>query len=251
LLEIHLTDAVLDVAALIVLTQAPYSYLLTTFYNISTLTVAAHVNIEVLSFAIPTYLLRPRSVVHSASAPLRNRFLLNSVQVQFSSTLLATGVYVVVLWAGLTTGFLNVFLVRFFDVTTLEFAHLETPVSIAGKIFTAGVAAKEFLLNPSIAAQPRSGTVTPAETFDAVTATFPQTIKHNVWNFDRRTRTLIQQVAILNAFVFANTVQRCLTLVGTEAVGAAGYAGVWVLANVVIALWYGWVGDTSADYEPL
>ncbi|KAL6702558.1 hypothetical protein ACN47E_001555 [Coniothyrium glycines] len=240
-----------DVSALTVLTQAPYAYLLTTFYQVSIYTVAAHVNIEVLSIALPIYLLRPRSLAHKASAPLRNRFLLNSVQVQLSSALLSLGVYVVVLWAGLKTGILNVFLIRYFDVLTLEQAHTETPISIIGKTFVAAVAAREFLLNPSIAAQPHSGRVTPADQFNAATASLPQTIKHNFWHFDKRTRTLIQQTAILNMFVFVNTVQRAMTVNGTEFVGAAGYASIWVLANTITALWYSWVGDTSADYEPL
>jgi hypothetical protein len=243
--------AVYDVAALTVLTNAPYAYLLTTYYNISTLTVAAHMNIEVFAIAIPTYLLRSRSVAHKPNAPLRNRFLLNSVQVQFSNALLAIGVYIVVLWAGLKTNYLNLFLISHFDIPTLEAAHLETPVSIFVKIFTAGVAAKEFLLNPSIAAQPLSGTATPAEEFDPATATLDQTIKANVLPFDRRTRTLVQQTIILNSFLFASTVQRCMTLTGTEITGAAGYAGVWVVANVITATWYAWVGDTSSDYEPL
>ncbi|KAF2850126.1 hypothetical protein T440DRAFT_555386 [Plenodomus tracheiphilus IPT5] len=240
-----------DVAALTVLTQAPYFYLLSTYYQISTLTIAAHLNIEVLSFAIPAYLLRARSVVHKKNAPLRNRYLINSVQVQLSSTFLATGVYVVVLWAGLKTGALNRFLVRHFSVETFAYSHLETPVSAAGKIFALGVAVKEFLLNPSIAAEPPNGAASPTETFDAAIATLPQTVKHNVWRFDRRTRTLVIQTLILNAFVFGTTVQKAMTLKGTEVVGAAGYAGMWVLANSVVALWFGWIGDTSADYEPL
>lgn len=246
-----LTSVVLDVAALTVLTQLPFAYLLTTFYEISALTASVHTGIEVLSIAIPTYLLRPRSVLHKANAPLRNRYLLNSVQVQTSAATLAVGVYVTVLWVGLKTGFLNLFLVQFFDIPTLEFAHLETPISIAGRIFPAGLAAKEFLLNPSIAAQPTSGATTPADTFDAAVATLPQTVKYNVWRFDRRTRTLIIQTTILNAFVFANTVQRAMTLNGTELLGAAGYATIWTSANSLIALWYYWVGDSSADYEPL
>jgi hypothetical protein len=243
--------AVYDVSALTVLTQAPFTYLLTTFYEISSLTAAANMAIEILSFAVPTYLLRPKSLAHRENAPLRNRFLLNSKQVQLSSSLLATGVYVVVLWAGLRSNWLSVFMVRFFDIPTLEAAHLETPLSIVVKLFIAGFAAKAFLLNPSFAAQPLSGTQTPAEDFDPATATLPQTIEHNFYGFDKRTRTLIQQTFILNAFLFIGTVQRCMTLSGTEWMGAAGYASVWVVANSVIALWYGWVGDTSADYEPL
>jgi hypothetical protein len=247
----ELTKIVYDVSALTVLTYAPFTYLLTTFYEISSLTAAANICIETLSFAVPTYLLRPRSIVHKSNAPLRNRFLLNSTQVQISSSLLAAGVYVVVLWGGLKSGFLNIFLVQYFDIPTLEAAHLETPVSIVVKIFVAGMAAKAFLLNPSFAAQPFSGAQTPAGDFDPATATLPQTVEHNFYNFDKRTRTLIQQTTILNAFLFVGTVQRCMTLNGTELIGAAGYAGVWVVANTVIALWYGWVGDTSADYEPL
>ncbi|KAH9859704.1 hypothetical protein IAQ61_011485 [Plenodomus lingam] len=241
----------LDVAALTVLTQAPYFYLLSTYYEISTVTVAAHLNIDVLSFAIPTYLLRPRSIVHKRDAPLHNRYLLNSVQVQVSSAILATGVYVVALWAGLKTGVLNAFLIRYFDVISVEYSYLETPVSAAAKVFALGFAVKEFLLNPSIAAEPPKGAESPTEKFDAAVATLPQTVKHNVWYFDRRTRTLIIQTLILNAFVFGTTVQKAMTLNGTDIYGAAGYAGLWVMANTVIALWFGWIGDTSADYEPL
>jgi hypothetical protein len=214
------------------------------------LTAAANICIEVLSFAVPTYLLRPRSIVHRNNEPLRNRFLLNSVQVQVSSSMLAAGVYVTILWGGLKSGVLNTFLVQYFDIPTLEAAHLETPVSILIKTIVVGVSAKAFLLNPSFAAQ-RSGAVTPAEEFDPSTATLPKTLEHNFYNFSKRTRTLIQQTLILNAFLFAGTVQRCMTLIGTDVVGAVGYAGVWVAANTVVALWYGWVGDTSADYEPL
>jgi hypothetical protein len=209
-------------------------------------------NIEVLAIAIPTYLLRSRSAAHRSNVPLRNRFLLNSVQVQFSNALLAIGVYIVVLWAGLKTNALNLFLIRYFDIPTLESAHLETPVSLLAKVFVAGVAAKEFLLNPSIAAQPLSGTVTPTEIeFNPATATLDETIKANVLPADRRKKTLVQQTIILNAFLFASTVQRCMTLNGTEIKGAAGYSALWVVANTVLSMWYAWVGDTSADYEPL
>lgn len=205
-------------------------------------------NIEVLSIAIPTYLLRPKAPAHRAGVPLRNRFLLNSIQVQFSSALLAIGVYAVVIWGGVRTGWLNYFLVTYFDIPTLEIAHLETPVSIIAKIFTAGFAAKEFLLNPSIAAQTPSGQATPVANFDASTADLQATLKHNFWYFGRRTRTLIQQTWILSFFLVANTVQRCMTLSGAEFNGAAGYAGIWAIANVIIAAWYAWVGDTSTDY---
>ncbi|KAJ5023924.1 hypothetical protein J3E72DRAFT_336583 [Bipolaris maydis] len=247
----YLSYEVYDVSALVVLTYAPYAYLITTFYNITPLTAATNICIEVISFALPTYLLRPRSLAHKANAPLRNRFLLNSYQVQLSSFMLATGVYVVLLWGGLKTGVLNTFLVQYFDIPTLEVAHIETPLSLVVKTFIAGFAAKAFLLNPSFAAQPLSENQTPGETFDPATATLSQTLEYNFYNFTQRTRTLIQQTLILNAFLFIGTVQRSMTIVGTDIIGAVGYAGMWVAANTLIALWFGWVGDTSADYEPL
>ncbi|EDU39607.1 hypothetical protein PtrSN002B_004470 [Pyrenophora tritici-repentis] len=241
----------IDVMALVVLTYAPYTYLINTFYEITTVTSVVDLFIEIASYAVPTYLLRPRSIVHKSNAPLRNRFLLNSIQVQLSSVLLAAGVYVVVLWSGLKTGYLNLFLVQFFDISTLEDAHLETPVSLACKTLIVGTAAKAFLLDPSFAAQPLPGAETPVEEFDPSTATLTQTFEHNFFNFSKRTRTLIQQTIILNTFLFIGNVQKCMTLKGTEFVGALGYVGVWVVANTVISLWFGWIGDTSADYEPL
>ncbi|KAF1935437.1 hypothetical protein EJ02DRAFT_127831 [Clathrospora elynae] len=241
-----------DVSALSVLTHAPQAYLISTFYGISSVTAAAALCIEMLSFGLPTLLLRSRSAVHKPSVPLRNRFLLNSSQVQLSNALLATAVYVLVLWAGLKSETLNVFLVTHFDIPTMEAAHLENPVSIGVKVFVAGIAAKAFLLNPSFAAQPlTSGAATPTEDFDPTSATLPMTLEHNFYRFDQRTRTLIQQTTIVNAFLFAGTVQRCMTLKGTEIMGAAGYASMWVAANTIIALWYFWVGDTSPEYEPL
>jgi hypothetical protein len=246
-----LISTVYDVAALTVLIHTPFAYLLSTYYEISTLTLAVHTNIEVLAMALPTYLMRARSVVHKPNAPLRNRFLINSVQVQFSNSLLAMGVYIVVIWGGLKTGALNLFLIRFFDIPTLESAHYENPITILGKVLVAGVAAKEFLLNPSIAAQPLSGAESPEQQFDPSTATLDQTIKANILPFSKRTNTLIQQAVILNSFLFVNTVQRCMTLSGTELLGAAGYASYWVAANVILTLWYTWVGDTNPDYEPL
>jgi hypothetical protein len=209
------------------------------------------VNIEVFAIGIPVWLLRSLSVAHNSNAPLRNRFLLKSMQVQLSNALLAICVYIVTIWGALKLNFLNIFLVTYFNIPTLEAAYAETPLSIAIKVAIAGVAAKEFLLNPSIAAQPLSGTVTPEERFNPATATLDQTIKANVLPADKRKKTLFQQTVILNTFLFVSTVQRCMTLDGSEAYGAAGYSALWVAANTVLSLWFSWVGDTSSDYEPL
>jgi hypothetical protein len=227
------------------LTTAPYAYLLTTYYEVSTLTVALLANIEVLSIVFPTFLLRGRSPIHNPKAGLRNRFLLESFQVQTSTALLAVGVYVVVLWSAVKTGFLNIFLVSHFDIPTLEAAHNETPLSLIAKVASSGIAARTFLLNPSMGAQ--TGTVTPREPFDPATATLSETIRYNFWFFSKRTRTLIKQTAVITAFMFANTVQRTLTIRDSDVTGAAGYASLWVLATWITAAWWVWVGDTEDE----
>ena len=227
--------------------NAPYMYLLATYYEVSIATVAAFVHIELFSIAIPTFLLRPQSAIHDPNAPIRNRFLLNSFQVQTSTSLLAIGVYVVVIWSALKSGILNTFLVVHFDIRTLENAHSETPISIAWKVFMAGIAAKTFLLNPSIGAV--TGTLTPVGPFDPATASLPATLRHNVWFFSKRTRTLVRQTVVLSTFLLLNTVQRTFTLEGAELVGGFGYASVWVLATVICAGWWSWVGDTESDID--
>jgi hypothetical protein len=217
--------------------------MLSTYFEVSTLTVAAFANIEIVSIALPTLLLRPRSPLHNPKVSLRNRFLLESFQVQTSTALLAIGVYVVVLWGAVKSGILNVFLVSHFDLPTLEAAHRETPVSVAIKVATAGIAARTFLLNPSIGAQ--NGAETPLAAFDPATATLPETLRYNFWFFSKRTRTLLRQTAVITAFMLANTIQKTLTLREADVAGAAGYAAVWVFATWVTAAWWLWVGDTE------
>lgn len=234
-------------ASLNVLTHVPFAYLLSTYYNVSHTYIGAFIGIEMLSIVIPTFLLRPRSVAHNPNVPIRNRYLLNSFQVQWANIFLAIGVYSIVIWGALKSQFLSPYLVQHFDIPTVEASHNETPLTLAAKIFVIGFAAKAFILNPSFAAQPASGAATPTQEFDPATATLPETVKHNVWFFSRRTRTLIRQTTILNAFLFANTVQRCLTLQSSDFVGAAGYAGLWIFANVIVAGWWVWVGDTSEE----
>jgi hypothetical protein len=136
-----------------------------------------------------------------------------------------------------------VFLISHFDPPTLEEAHRETPVSVAIKVAVAGYAARTFLLSPSIGAY--NGAETPVAPFDPATATLPETLKYNFWFFSRRTRTLLRQTAVITAFMLANTVQRTLTLQGSDFTGATGYAAVWIVATWITAAWWLWVGDTE------
>ncbi|KAF1958501.1 hypothetical protein CC80DRAFT_491052 [Byssothecium circinans] len=235
-----------DISALTALTNVPFAYLLTTYYNITPLTAAMLVINEIAAIAIPTYLLRPRSAVNNNKVPVRNRYLLQSTQVQTTSTLLAIGVYVTVLYSGITTGKLTEFLITHSNIPTLEPVHAEGPVNVIIKVLLAGFATKSFLLNPSIGATPASGDASPVEPFDPATADLPQTVKHNFWNFSRRTRTLIKQTVVASIFILVNTTRRTLSLKDTDTTGAVGYSSVWVLATIICGGWYVWVGDAES-----
>jgi hypothetical protein len=207
---------------------------------------------EILAITIPTFFLRPRSAVNNPNVPLRSRYLLNSSQVSITNVLFAVGVYVVVLFTTLRTNQFRSFFVTHFNVTndellvpTLVLHYAETPFSLISKLLLAGLATKTFLLNPSLGATPIPGDATPVDVFDPTTATLPQTVKHNIWFFNRRTRTLIQQTVIASLFLFVNTVQRGISLEGTCVSGVAGYASMWIAAIVVSAGWWSWIGDAE------
>lgn len=234
-----------DIGALTAVINIPFAFLLTTYFNISHLTAFAYIAIEVVAIALPTYLLRPIADFNNPSVRIRNRYLLNSFQVWASNTALAVGVYATVIYTALQTNWLTLFLINHFDLPSVELAHnLDVP-TLAGKLLIAGYATRAFLLNPSIAAQPDTGAATPVEVFQPATATLPQTLKHNVWFFSRRTRTLIQRTVVLGVFLLANTALKGATLEGAELIGSAGYAAVWIVAANICAWWFVWTGDAE------
>lgn len=237
--------AVFDIGALTAVINIPYAFLLTTYFNISHLTAFTHVAIEVVAIALPTFLLRPIADINNPAVRIRNRYLLDSFQVWASNNALAVGVYATVIYAALQTNRLTLFLIHHFELPSVELAHDLYVPTLAGKLLVAGYATRAFLLNPSIAAQPETGTATPVEVFEPATATLPQTIKHNVWFFSRRTRTLIQRTMVLSVFLLANTVLKGATLEGSEIIGSAGYSAVWIVAANICAWWFVWTGDAA------
>jgi hypothetical protein len=222
----------------------PYVYLILNYYKITPLTTAAYLFNEVMAIAIPTWLLRSRSAINNRNVPLRSRYLLESAQVNFSTVALATAVYVVVIYSTYTDIFRR-FIVTNLEIPSMELSHTETIFALIPKLLIAGVATKHFLLNPSFAALPTPGVVSPVEDFDPATASLPQTLKANFWFFGRRTRTLIQQTYVVAFFLVANTVVRGTSLRGSTFNGLVIYTSVWILANVICAGWWTWIADAE------
>ena len=106
-----------------------------------------------------------------------------------------------------------------------------------------GYAAREFIFSPSTAAQVSAST-TKAPAFNPVTATLGETFLHNVWDYNKHTKVILQRTATLVAVVFGNTcLQGTLTVAGIDPIGAAGWAGIWATAGLLTGAVFWWVGD--------
>ncbi|OCL08082.1 hypothetical protein AOQ84DRAFT_293849 [Glonium stellatum] len=238
----------LDITWLTLLTHAPVLYLLQTFYFISPTTALTNLAIDLASVALPTKLLRPRSALHNPNAPksaVPNRNIIHSFQVILSTTLLGTAIYSVVLYTALKAGLLT-FMVTHFDLPTVAPAHSVSLIQLVAALFPVGWAVRGFLLAPSLGVQTHLGDAK-ASAFNPATASLAETLRHNVWGWSKQTKVLLTRTAVVAAMVAANTTVRVSALEGTDAVGALGYAGVWVLAGALSAVMFGWVGDVGDD----
>ena len=92
-----------------------------------------------------------------------------------------------------------------------------------------------------------SFSTTDMSSFDPATASLSETIWYNVlfWRrWDSRTKVLVERMVTVVAVSTVNiSVQTFNTLEGADVFGAVGWAGLWAVANVVVAIVFGWVGD--------
>lgn len=163
----------------------------------------------------------------------------NSIRIL--TTLLASSIYAVVLYASQIT-FLPVFLVQHFEgLRTLELAHSTILGTLVVAMIPVGFAAREFLLFPVIAVQPEADE---EKEFDSATATLGETFWWNVWGWSAPTKVLIKRTTALLVFQGINVaVQTGATIEGADLVGATGWAGLWAAAGLTTAGLYRWVGD--------
>ena len=235
-----------DVAALTFLSHVPYHYFLVTFYLIRPTTSTACIAIDTAAAFLPFYTLKVSSSIHSIKTPkgvAANRSVINDYQVQIFTSLLATGIYAVVVF-GSYTSWLPVYLVTHFDgIRDISTLHNNNFPYIIASYLPIGFAAKMFLFTPSEAAKPDSHDKEIAK-FNPETATLSETVIFNLWGYSKRTRTLMKRTATLAAVSGLHTyLQTYVSLEGTEALGAAGWSSVWALAATVTGAVYCWVGD--------
>ncbi|KAK5072063.1 hypothetical protein LTR64_004159 [Lithohypha guttulata] len=255
-------DAV-DVASLNTLIQTPIFILLHYFYLISAPTLLTTCTVSILAPALPFYLLRPLSAPHAgkhtkARAGLRNRIIINDPVTTLATSATATIVYASTLQFAFST-FLPVFLVQHFDgLRDLTFAHdiARTLPSLCMWLAPAGIASTQFLFRPAEGATgPETSTSATGPNsialthnhFDPETATFAQHVYHNVWGwYTSRQKELIGRTIVLGVFLLLeNVVHVWGTIQGVDAVGAAGYGGLWLIATIVLGAWLDFVGGPS------
>ena len=204
------------------------------------MTVLSSLLIDSITTYVPFRLLRPLSPAHAASSRhgrVANRDIVTDFSVQAYTTLLAAAIYSVTLY-GAYASYLPIYLVSYFNnIPSIAAAHAATPISLFPTTLALGVAARSFIFTPAAAA---SG-LKPAP-LDTVGASLSETFWYNFWGYSKRTRVVVLRTLALMLVSGTNTfVQTFVTLEGVEAMGAAAYSAVWVLASGITGLALGLV----------
>jgi hypothetical protein len=219
------------------------------FYEISLTTVASTLAVNILAVALPVYLLRPRSLTHSADAPISavpDRNIIHDSSIIAINSLLGAAIYAATIFGAVNTA-LPVWLVTHFTgLPSLTAAHQASTLPalfiMLGLFLPVGYAAREFLFTPSLGyqTQPHLGNAL-ASAFNPETADLKRTFQHNLGLDNKRKIVLAQRTSILGALTFVSTMAQVFARVdGAELLGAAGYAGPWVLSVILTAGAFYW-----------
>ncbi|KAF5027242.1 hypothetical protein F66182_658 [Fusarium sp. NRRL 66182] len=235
----------LDVAMLDLLSHGPHYYLLSTFYGLGWTTAFSGLAIDIVSVAIPFYLLRPLSTVHSSSAAaaagLPNRELLD-LPLQMYTAALSTGIYTVVLVLSLRFILPRILIVHYSGVPTLEPAYSASYAAILPVTTLFGIAASTFIFAP-FATTARAKEDDKIDEFDPVAASLGETVWWNFWGYTAKTKVVIRRTVVVAFAAAVNTfLASTKTMYGVNAVGAAAYAGVWAFAATCTGIGLGFVG---------
>lgn len=241
-----------DLASLTLLSHTPHLYLLLTFYGIRPTTVISCLLVDTLTAYIPLSLLRDPSVTHLRKAPkggVPNSVVINDLSVRLYLSILAAGIYGVVVFGSFAT-FLPVHLVIHFDgIKDISAAHNAAFPLLILLFLPIGYAAREFLFTASSGAKPDAHDSKTA-CFNPESANLRETIEHNLWGYSKRTRTLIKRTATLVFITGLHTwLQTYVAIEGVEGYGAAGWSGVWALAATITGLAFWWVGNVDGVTE--
>ena len=199
-----------------------------------------------MSNYIPFNYLRGSSAARSSKAPkslVANQTIINDRSIQIYTSLVAAGVYAVVIYGSFYT-WLPVFLIVHFDgLKDLSAAHSAALPYLIASFIPVGIAAKVFLFTPAEGAKHDAFDAEIAS-FDPESATLQETIIYNAWGYSKNTRTLITRTAVLASISWLHTATKIYTSVaGADFVGAAGWSAIWAAAAIATGTAFAWVGD--------
>lgn len=147
----------IDVAALTMLSHAPFHYFLYSFYAIRPTTSAVCVAIDVISAAAPFYLLKVSSSIHSivtAHGVAVNRSVINDLQTQVTIILLASCIYGLMVLSSYGSWLPTYIMMHFDGVRDISKLYNSYFPFLAASFVPLGFAAKIFLFTPATAAKP-------------------------------------------------------------------------------------------------
>ena len=193
-------------------------------------------------------MLKVSSSIHSLRTPkgvAANRSIINDFGVQITTSLLAAGIYGVVVLASYST-WLPIYLVTHFDgIRDITAIHNKNFAYLAGSFLPLGFAAKVLLFTPATASKPDAHDKEVAK-FNPEIATLGETVWYNVWGYSKRTRTLIKRTATLVAVAGLQTsCQTFVAIEGAELFGAIGWSSVWALATIFTGVAFWWVANVG------
>lgn len=200
--------------------------------------------IDSLSALGPFVLLRPLSDAHAASPAVPNGEIVTDRSIKLSTGLLAGLIYGTTLFVAIKTYLGTTFVLYFEGITRVE-PELNTKygaTAAALLVCLLGLAAHNFIFTPFETTPP---TVDPkTKRFDPVTATIADTLRWNLWGFNKRTRVVIFRTGLVMLATWVNTYLQCsITVLGVEPWGAAVYASIWAVAAAVTGAALELVGD--------
>lgn len=140
---------------------------------------------------------------------------------------------------------------HFDGIKSVAKAHDAVAFLLAALFFPLGYGATQFIFVPAIGSAANPGlTDSRAEkaVFDPETATFSQTLAHNLGfspaGFTPRAEILFKRTAVLAASSFVNSLVRSyVTIEGTDLIGAVGWSSIWAAASLLTGFAFSWVGD--------
>lgn len=197
--------------------------------------------VDVLAAAVPFYLLRPLSNVHSKTGKLYNREVISFVS-QLPVSILSVAIYTVTVALSLRFVLARVFVLSFTGIPSAALAYSANHFTVLPATALIGVAASAFLF-PTFATTGKTKDDDKVRQFDPVDASLKQTLAWNVWGYTTKTKVLIRRAALATLATAVGTyISASVTVHGVQAHGAVSYAAVWAAATLITSVGLGLVG---------